>query len=342
MPNNQLGFDPLEMMSLLERLGPLPAPGMRVAPAPAPVPGQLAQAIVPATTSPVPMNANQRIEQVFADAAKPPPIPRAAPAPQQAPVPQQAPTPAATATHDGSGQDQGFLSKMLGLSPEVSGRIQDALASGAAVNPRAGKFGAFAQGAAGSRISRNARQDRKRAEVLARAESDREGRKEGRDIDKNRREEDKAEREGRKAKYDRLKTAADIRKTIADTRKAEREAKKTGLKAYEVIRIAEASNKFRQAEIANRGGEYNMEAEDAAEVDEATKEFRADLTRRAQEAAARSGGQEPGQAAGQTAGAGTSESPFEQQGGDPMAWYDALPSGAIFRNPKDGTILQKP
>ena len=73
---NELGFDPLEMMSLLERLGPLPAPGTRVAPAPAPVPGQLAQAIVPATTSPVPMDANQRIKQVFADAAKPPPIPR--------------------------------------------------------------------------------------------------------------------------------------------------------------------------------------------------------------------------------------------------------------------------
>ncbi len=281
-----------------------------------PIEGSSAEQILPAIPG---------VQQV-----KPGPIaPMPRPRPQMPNAPAMAPQAAPQIQPPQGGGGRGALAEFFNIDPRIGQMLESAMGGAASADPTRPFLTTMGQGYVGGRQSRQAREDRKRAELVAQTDAARERRGEGRD-------ERRLALDERKSRYGTLKTAAEIEKILTDTQAAKREAKSLGLTANEVIQIANATNKYIQGEIQRRGGEYRLDKDDRVEIDESAQEYRDDLTRRAQEAAT---GQKAG---GEAEGAGTMEDPFRLPSGGEQAAYEALPSGAIFINPKDGTILRKP
>lgn len=290
-----------------------------------PVEGGAAQQIIPAKPiTPAPMPADLQPTRPTPIAPMPQPRPAMPPAAPVAP-PQPRPAP--------QGNTGGGVSDFFNIDPRL-GRMLEGIMGGAAyADPTQPFMKTMGQGFMGARGTRQAREDRKRADIIAQDKEARAARREGRD-------ERRLGLDEKRTRLGALKTATDIEKTLSDIKVAERKAKSLGLTANEVIQIANATNKYMQGEIQRRGGEYRLDDDDRVEIDDAAKEYRADLTRRAQEAATgkKQGRQQPGDEAG---GSGTEDDPYRLAPGNWQDAYEALPTGAYFINPSDGKLLRK-
>lgn len=155
---------------------------------------------------------------------------------------------------DPNSDPRGMLSRALGIPVGISTGIHDAMGGAAAADPNTTFLNALAQGFGGAGAMRDSRQQRKKAELAAAAETEysrgrdaladsrydsEQAYERGRDVVADAREERKLTVAEKKAEFDMLTTHLGHHKTAAEIRELQRKGGKDGLTVDQILRREE-------------------------------------------------------------------------------------------------------